>query len=117
MSDVKKGKYYELHITLLGAVSVVREMVEEIGWKFSSIEDDPVLGKGVRCYATTHLPLLNKWVGGRTAQEELVEGERLLKERIAQGAAAGGGGIGSEVGAVRIVRSKIELVVFDVVYY
>lgn len=43
---------YEAHITFTGTTT---EVVHE-PWKFSKIDGDPVLGKGVKCYLTRHYP-------------------------------------------------------------
>lgn len=48
--------YYELHITMQGNATDIRKHVEAIGWKYSCIEDDIILGKGHKSYATIHYP-------------------------------------------------------------
>lgn len=45
-------QYYECHITLLGNKKIIEENVKVTKWRFSSIDGDPVLGDGVKCYAT-----------------------------------------------------------------
>lgn len=50
--------YYELHVTLEAAKQDwprLKADVENLGWKFSAIDGDPILGPGVKCYATKHL--------------------------------------------------------------
>ena len=44
--------YYEVHITLLGPPSDLKRKVEALNWTFSSINGDPNLGTGIKCYAT-----------------------------------------------------------------
>lgn len=103
-------KYYECHITIepheaanAGEARMfkdaVRESVEQTlgikGWKFSAIDGDPLLGAGTKFYATTHFsarrPL--RWVCG-----ELDTMCAFL----------------SIACDYRILRRKIELVVYDV---
>ena len=43
--------YYEVHITLLGLPSDLKRKVEALNWTFSSINGDPNLGTGIKCYA------------------------------------------------------------------
>ena len=50
-----RAQYYELHITMEGDAKRIQHFVEMMHWKFSAIDKDPVLGEGVKCYATIHL--------------------------------------------------------------
>jgi hypothetical protein len=47
-------QYYECHITLEDDPDKVKIACRDIGWKYSRIDGDPVLGKGLKCYATKH---------------------------------------------------------------
>ncbi len=85
--------YYELHLTVVGVPSEVRQHVERIEWSFSCIDGDPILGLGVKCYATKHLA---HDVGISGAINELSSGHLALQ------------GSGLDV-----IRRKVELVVYD----
>jgi hypothetical protein len=85
--------YYECHITMMGDPGTLKPMVEDIGWKFSAIDGDPVMGDGVKCYATT---FFNARVGTGEALERLLIAAAALRDKGAE-----------------VVRRKIELVVFD----
>lgn len=49
---------YECHLTYEEASPYTKESLKryanECGWKFSAIDGDPVLGKGVKLYLTCH---------------------------------------------------------------
>lgn len=49
--------YYECHVTFTSDQKYLEQakgLAALIGWKFSKIDGDPVLGEGVKCYLTTH---------------------------------------------------------------
>jgi hypothetical protein len=85
--------YFECHVTLQGNPSLIRLEVEKRKWKFSVIDGDPVLGDGIKCYATR---LFNKKKGQASVQEELFWIAEELKT------------LGHNV-----LRRKIELVIYD----
>lgn len=88
-------RYYEAHITLQAPrerLSEVRELVEAVGWRFSAIDGDPVLGPGTKMYATRHF---NERLGSDGVLLEL------FKTADALGA------------LVEILRRKVELVLYD----
>lgn len=84
--------YYECHITINGDPARIKSAVENFKWKFSKIDGDPVMGAGVKCYATRHF-------NAKLSQREVVD--ILLK-------AAAHFGYSYEV-----TRRKVELVIFD----
>lgn len=85
-------EYYEAHITILEdrPRKLIQDAVEQIKWKFSAIDGDPVLGKRVYCYATKHYPLR---IGKDIAVQDLLIAARRL--------------------GLNVVRRKIEQVIFD----
>lgn len=46
--------YYECHVTFEGDTAVGIATCAIVGWKHSKIDGDPVMGEGVRQYATKH---------------------------------------------------------------
>lgn len=88
--------YYELHITFLEKKEQelrVKLFVEVYGWKYSIIDGDPVLGEGVKMYATIHFPTS---YGIKRVKDTLLWTSNRLQ-------AAG----------FNVIRNKIECVVFD----
>lgn len=86
--------YYELHITLEGNPNVIKSKVEKNGWSFSAIDNDIVLGTGVKCYATKHMSTMSetdesikKYIEWRATE--------LRKEGLT------------------VIRTKVELVIYD----
>jgi hypothetical protein len=87
------NSYFECHVTMLGDPKVIRPEVEQRKWKFSVIDGDPVLGEGVKCYATR---LFNKRLGQEVVQKQLLE----IADEL------------SNIG-FNVLRRKVELVIFD----
>lgn len=85
--------YYECHITMRGDPKVIEPLVKATGWKFSAIDGDPVLGKGVLCYATSHFK------GSRDVDEVII-----LMDEVADALRYKG---------AEVIREKVELVVYD----
>lgn len=85
--------YYECHITMRGDPKQIEPLVKATGWKFSAIDGDPVLGKGVLCYATSHFK------GSRDTADVVIAMGVVADELVAQGA--------------EVIRQKVELVVYD----
>lgn len=46
--------YYECHITFNGSSNIGKKVTESIRWKHSQIDGDPIMGEGIRQYATKH---------------------------------------------------------------
>ncbi len=85
--------YYECHITMLGDPKEIEPLVKNTGWKFSAINGDPVLGNGVKCYATMLFSSLKT--------EEMVLGNLLLTAEALEGL------------GVKVLRRKVERVIYD----
>jgi hypothetical protein len=85
--------YYECHITLMGDAETIRPEVERRKWKFSVIDGDPVLGEGIKCYATR---LFNRKYFSNEVQRELFRVASELKKL-----------------GFTVLRRKIEYVIFD----
>ena len=86
-------QYYEAHITMKGDPAVIRQLVEDTNWKFSSIDGDINLGDGIKCYATTQF---NKKLGDEKIIDLLKGTAAFLKMR-----------------GVEILRRKVEIVIYD----
>lgn len=86
-------KYYECHITLEGNRTSTKSKVEAIGWKFSAIDGDPVLGDGVKCYATKHY---NERFTENEVTEKVCNAAEMLQDA-----------------GMTVTRRKVELVIFD----
>lgn len=85
--------YFECHVTMLGNPDTIRPEVENRKWKFSVIDGDPVLGDGLKCYATK---LFNRRNGQEAVQAELFS---IAKDLTNLG--------------FNVLRRKIELVIYD----
>lgn len=87
------NKYYECHITMIGLPEKIRPVVEITGWKFSAIDGDPVMGDGIKCYATKMF---------HASKPELeVLAELLNWSEFLQ------------IQGCNVVRKKIEMVIYD----
>lgn len=85
--------YYESHITMLGTPETLKPLVEEIKWKFSAIDGDPVLGEGIKCYATMHH-------SAKHTIEDVISYVKAASQALRQK-------------NIKILRSKVELVLYD----
>lgn len=86
--------YYECHITLNGDPEIIQWAVENMKWKFSKIDGDPVEGAGVKCYATKHY-------NAKHASNAVVA--ILMHSATVLGAYP----------TIEVTRRKVELVIFD----
>lgn len=89
--------YYECHVTMEcpseGDRRVAKAATEEAGWKFSVISGDIVLGNGHKAYATRHY------------------NARLPEDRVM--AMLLGTAKALELRGIKVVRRKVERVIFD----
>ncbi len=86
--------YFECHITMLGDPKEIEPLVKNTGWKFSAINGDPVLGDGIKCYATMLFSSLLK------------DDSYCLNQLISTAVALEGLG-------VKVLRRKVERVIYD----
>lgn len=86
-------RYYELHITMDGDRDNARRATDAVGWKFSAIDGDIVLGAGTKMYATHHL---NPRLSPEDAKRQLIDVAHYIEHR-----------------GVTVLRRKVELVIFD----
>jgi len=87
-------EYYECHVTMVGRSDLIRLVVERSGWLFSAIDGDPDLGPGVKCYAT-------KQFNAKNPKEDVVKAVESIAVYL------------GSYDCCDVVRSKVELVVYD----
>lgn len=87
------NEYYEVHITMQGKKDVIEPAVLKLGWKYSAIDGDIVMGDGVKCYATMHYSTIHtkEWV-----KDELIKAALAMHDL-----------------GIEVLRQKIELVIYD----
>lgn len=90
---IGQKRYYECHVTMMGNPQTIRLEVEKLKWKFSVIDGDPVLGEGVKCYATR---LFNTKLGTNEIVSQLLEVASVLSNY-----------------GFKVLRRKVELVIYD----
>lgn len=90
-------EYYECHITLscedYGHKGWTKAAIECLDWKFSCIDGDPDLGKGIKCYATIQY---NRKKSIEEVTKLVSEAAKYLRDK-----------------GCRVLREKIELVIYD----
>lgn len=86
--------YFECHITCEGDKVEIAKAVAEIGWIFSAIDNDIVLGAGVKSYATKHVN------AEKYSQQSVTDSLMFAKDALI-------------LRGVKVIRAKVELVVFD----
>lgn len=94
----KFTRYYECHITLNESdpeqIQDLENALNRVEWRFSKIDGDPVLGKGIKCYGTRHYNYnLNK----PDAIIQTVENCGMWLKSI----------------GYNVVRTKVEIVIYD----
>lgn len=91
-------RYYESHVTMVsnGSVGIprIKRECEDIGWKFSMIAGDIVLGDEVKMYATRHF-------NARFKESLMVEWLHETADRLAR------------LPGVTVERRKVEMVIYD----
>lgn len=92
-ADTHHRTYYECHVTLEGNPATLRPCVEALRWKFSAIDGDPLLGAGIKCYATKHF---NVRRGHAVVLHALLSAAATLEEL-----------------GCTVTRRKVELVLYD----
>lgn len=91
LRDKMTKPYYEVHITFMQEKN--SSIFVSDRWKFSMIDGDPILGKGVKCYLTRQYPRSKSTNVIKNEIEEIAS--RLTKLNC------------------KVIRKKIELVIFD----
>lgn len=96
-----RKQYYECHITiegprLRGPNLKLQNLIESLGWKYSVIDGDIVLGPGFKYYATRHY---NAKYGEQYIIDELCNVAEFISRNITK--------------EEKVVRRKCEFVVFD----
>ena len=86
-------EYYECHITYINDKPWMRNTMKMCGWKFSQIDGDPDLGDGIKCYAT-------KQYNTKFSRDEIIDKMTSLSDTL-------------ELSGAKILRNKIELVIYD----
>lgn len=86
--------YYECHVTMHGDPTHIKRTVEGLGWKYSAIDGDIVLGDGVKCYSTAHFN------ADKFPKHEVTHFVRLHAEQLKRH-------------DIVVIRQKVEHVVYD----
>jgi len=86
--------YYECHITMLGDSENIKRLTESVEWHYSKIDGDPILGKGIKHYATINFKKENI-----TLQNCIENMNEVKKYMIRSG--------------ISVIRTKIEEIVYD----
>lgn len=82
---------FECHITYpRDKADIIEKFASDLHWKFSKIDGDPVLGKEIFCYLTTHSDDYMKMFSKMIATVHTISNED-----------------------IKPVREKIELIMFD----